>query len=174
LPYYQNLAFRLDNPIMTNLLQLKTEGKLNATQMMWFRPNKPLEELFDTQTDPYEFNNLANDPTYAVKLKELRREHEKWIKQYGDLGAIPEKELVAGWWNGQNHAPVTEKPVVKLVKGQVTLTCATAGASIAYRKSAKDTWQVYTKPVKLVLTDSLYVLAQRIGFERSAVVKVGW
>ncbi len=174
LPYYQNLAFRLDNPIMTNLLQLKAEGKLNATQMMWFRPNKPLEELFDTQADPYEFKNLATDHAYASKLKELRREHEKWIKQYGDLGAIPEKELVAGWWNGQNHPPVTEKPVVKVVKGQALLTCATAGASIAYRKSVKDTWQVYTKPVQLAQTDSLYVLAQRIGFERSGVVKVRW
>ena len=174
LPYYQNISYRLDNPIMPDLLRLKAEGQLNATQMLWFRPSKPIEELFDTQSDPFEFNNLAADATYAAKLKELRNVHENWIKQYGDLSALPEKEMVARWWNGQPHAPVTEKPIVKLARGWAQISCPTASASIAYRKSVKDNWMVYDHPVQVPKNDSLYVCAQRIGYGKSEVLKLGF
>jgi N-sulfoglucosamine sulfohydrolase len=174
LPYYQNLTYRLDNPIMPDLLRLKAEGQLNANQMLWFRASKPVEELFDTQSDPFEFNNLAADAAYAVKLKELRNVHENWIKQYGDLGAIPEKEMVARWWNGQPHAPITEKPIVKLARGWAQISCPTASASIAYRKSVKDNWMVYDHPVQVPKNDSLYVCAQRIGYGKSEVLKLSF
>jgi len=174
LPYYQSIAYRLDNPIMPDLLRLKAEGKLNAAQMLWFRPSKPLEELFDTQSDPFEFNNLAADAAYAAKLVELRRVHENWIKQYGDLSALPEKEMVARWWNGQAHAPITEKPIVKLARGWAQISCPTASASIAYRKSVKDNWMVYDHPVQVPKNDSLYVCAQRIGYGKSEVLKLSF
>ena len=162
--YYQNIKYRLQNPLMLHMLALKNAVKLNETQMKWFRPTKALEELFDTQNDPHEFNNLANNPTYKDKLIELRGKHLAWIKQYGDLGAKPELEMIKEWWNGQDKPPVTEKSSVSIANGTVQLSCPTAGASIGFRKNSKETWQVYTKPFSLNNGDSLYVMSHRIGF----------
>lgn len=173
LPYYQDLNYRKQIKGMAELLKLRDEGQLTGLQMYWFRPNKPVEELFDVQKDPYEVNNIANDPTYAEKLKELRTQHENWTKTYGDLGEMSEKEIRAKWWNGNEQAPKTETPSVKIVGNKATITCATAGVSIGYKKHSSDkSWQVYHVPISLAKGDSLIVLAQRIGFERSDVVKV--
>jgi hypothetical protein len=43
-------------------------------------------ELYDYQTDPNEFNNLANDPRYAAKVKELSAVLRKSYK-HGDVAS---------------------------------------------------------------------------------------
>jgi N-sulfoglucosamine sulfohydrolase len=170
LPFYQNIRYRLQNPLMPHMLKLRDEGKLNAAQMSWFRVSKPEEELFDTQNDPYELNNLANDPKYAVKLKELRTAHEKWLKDYKDWGAIPEIDMVHQWWNGKNTAPKTAEPLVAFRGNKVNISSATKGASIGYRKSYKDNWTLYQKPFVWQKGDSLYVVAHRIGYHKSTII----
>ncbi len=167
LPFYQNIRYRLQNPLMPHLLKLRDEGKLNAAQMDWFRPSKPDEELFDTQTDPYELNNLATNPQYADKLKELKTAHEKWLKDYKDWGAMPEMEMVSQWWNGKDTPPKTAKPNIHFEGNIVKITSNTEGASIGYRKSWNDSWIVYQKPFKWQKGDSLYVVAHRIGYEKA-------
>lgn len=162
--YYQDIKYRLQNPLMPHLLALKKDGKLNEKQLYWFRSNKVEEELFDTQQDPYEYVNLAANPAYAKKLVELRKKHQEWTKQYGDLGAINEVELVKKWWNGQSAPPVTEKAVIGLSNGTVSITCPTKGASIGFRTKAKGPWQVYTKPFVMKSGDSLFVMSHRIGY----------
>ena len=41
-------------------------------------------QLFDIQNDPWETNNLAGDPDYAVQLQEMTELLENWIKKSGD------------------------------------------------------------------------------------------
>lgn len=172
-PYYQDIKFRLQQKSMVEILRLRDEGKLNEQQMYWFRKSKPVEELFDMQADPYEFKNLATDPKYQSKLIELRAKHEEWIKKYGDLGAIPEKEMLAQWWNGKDKAPKTEKPTIKNAGNTTVIECATKGASIGYKKHwTNKSWEVYSKPLQTQKGDSLYVIAHRIGFEQSNIQKI--
>lgn len=171
-PYYQDIKFRLQQKGMIEILRLKDEGKLNEQQMYWFRQSKPVEELFDMQTDPYEFNNLAENPKYQAKLLELRAKHEEWLKKYGDLGATPEKEMLAKWWNGKDKAPITESPTINIKNSKTIISCATKGASIGYKNHWNDkVWQVYDNPIKTSKGDSLYVVAHRIGYEPSELVK---
>jgi N-sulfoglucosamine sulfohydrolase len=174
-PYYQNIKFRLSQPSMQAILKLKNEGKLNEIQKQWFNDHKPNEELFDTQTDPHELTNLAQNQAYALKVKELRKQMDTWLKRYGDMGEIPEMEMVARWWGGslKNGPPSTEKPEIVSVKSKIYLTCKTKGASIAYKKQSKSPWQVYDEAQGLVLSpaDSLYVLAHRIGFKPSEIAR---
>jgi N-sulfoglucosamine sulfohydrolase len=170
-PYYQDIEFRLMQKSMKEILRLRDEGKLNAQQMYWFRKNKPDEELFDTQNDPNEFNNLVTNPQYKAKLNELRNQHKMWLKQYGDLGAIPEKELVAKWWNGNEKAPQTSSPQISKTNHLTTINCSTSGASIGYKKHWADkSWEVYSKPLKDLKGDSLYVIAHRIGYAPSRII----
>jgi N-sulfoglucosamine sulfohydrolase len=67
------------------------EGKTNAVQSKFFQP-KPVEELYDTENDPWEVNNLAGDPAYATILKRMRKAETDWMREIRDAGLIPETE----------------------------------------------------------------------------------
>ena len=166
-PNYQNIRYRLSNPLMVHLLELHEEGKLDENQERWFDDSKPEEELYDTRSDPYEFNNLAGNADYADKLAELREAHLKWIDDFGDLGALPEMEMVKQWWNGADEPQITEPAEVHFEDGKVSLSSATKSASIGYKKSSSDVWSVYISPFEMNVGDSLYVLAHRIGYKPS-------
>jgi hypothetical protein len=92
-----------------------------------------VEELYDTQTDPDEFKNLANDPKYADKLNEMRAAFHAWRSTSVDMGSIPEKEMLANWWNGESSAPQTASPTIVHTNGGIRLHCDTGGASIGYQ-----------------------------------------
>jgi N-sulfoglucosamine sulfohydrolase len=172
-PYYQNIEYRLSQKSMKEILRLRDEGKLNEQQMYWFRKSKPDEELFDTKTDPFEFKNLTNDPKHKAKLLELRTKHQEWTNKYGDLGAMTEKEMLAKWWSGKDKAPQTNQANVDFENGKATINCSTKGASIGYKKHWKDKpWEVYSKPINVSQGDSLYVLAHRIGYLPSEIIKI--
>lgn len=166
-PNYQNIRYRLSNPLMVHLLDLHEKGLLDQNQARWFAASKPKEELYDTETDPWEFKNLVEDQNYAGKLAELRMAHEEWMLKYGDMAAQDEMEMVRAWWGGQDSAPVTQAAKVDFQDGKVGLSSATSSAIIAYRKSKNHGWILYLKPFEAQAGDSLYVNAHRIGYEPS-------
>ncbi|MEQ8706551.1 MAG: sulfatase-like hydrolase/transferase [Phaeodactylibacter sp.] len=94
-PNIQDIRYRLQVPMMQSLIDLHEAGELEPEQEIWFHTSKPVEELYDTASDPDELNNLAADPAYQDKLRELRLAHESWRAATLDLGAIPEPELHA-------------------------------------------------------------------------------
>ncbi len=51
---------------------------------------RPAEELYDVKADPYELNNLADDPTLAKVKAELRSRLFSWMKSQGDEGQATE------------------------------------------------------------------------------------
>jgi len=48
---------------------------------------RPAEELYDSQQDPYDLNNLAADEKYADIKKRLSAELDRWMKEQNDPGA---------------------------------------------------------------------------------------
>ena len=69
--------------------RLQAAGKLTPPQMNCFITPRPSEELYDVVADPQELNNLANDPKYAVTLKELRGTLENWRQETKDFIPSP-------------------------------------------------------------------------------------
>lgn len=130
--YYQNIQYRLNIPMMKELLELRDKGELGPVPLSWFH-TKPVEELYDVQQDPFELNNLAKDPAYAGTLNELRTAFREWTQKVGDRSEISERDMIREMWNGQEEAPSTALPGVTREKGGVRLSCATQGASIGYR-----------------------------------------
>lgn len=170
-PHYQNIGYRLQQPSMQSILKLKEEGKLNATQMQWFRPTKAVEELYDCDKDPFEFNNLAENPAYQAQLTKLRKVYNDWIQKVGDTAQEPEMDMVKRWWGGKDEPPLTQTPQILLKSSKIALSCATKGASIGYKKHWKEpSWKVYTQPISVTSGDSLYVIAHRIGYTKSNIV----
>lgn len=94
LPYSQRIAYMDEMPTMQVWRRLNAEGKLNDAQKLFFAPTKPKEELYDCDADPHEIHNLAESPKHQDVLKEMRAALDKWMTDTGDLGAVPEAELV--------------------------------------------------------------------------------
>lgn len=146
-PYYQDVQYRLQIPMMREILKLKAEGKLGKNTQAWFN-TKPVEELYDVQKDPWELKNLANDPKYKSKLEELRLAFKNWTNKVGDMGGLSEEEMVKQMWHGGNKPPVTAQPIIKQTEHGVKITCNTKGASIGYRiQKAGTVAKVVERPV---------------------------
>jgi N-sulfoglucosamine sulfohydrolase len=175
LPYAQHIAYMDEMPTMKEWRRLAQAGELAGPPAIFFQPTKPVEELYDTHTDPHEIKNLAADATYAPVLQRMRSAHEKWRETIGDLGLTPEADLnelrrPGGKWS------VTSTPEVKYSAGNAVITCETEGASIAYRIGRKlppgdaGKWSLYTGPVPIKNGDEIRIKACRLGYKDSPVV----
>ena len=105
-------------------------------------------------------------------IAEMRREFDEWIGKVGDMSEMEEATMVKKWWNGKEGPPVTEKPKITKGKNGIAIASRTTGASIGYKFKREDAWAVYTDPLKTNGRDSLYVIAQRIGYSESDVVSI--
>ena len=174
------------HPIMQEMWRLHMAGELSGPQLLMFRP-RPVEELYDTLQDPYEINNLAGAAAYGEELVRLRRALNAWIDEVGDMGEIPESEMVRRWYQDGRKpetAPPIFIPICEESPGQeaapeggsykapvlLQLHCATQGASIAYTLEEGDDprWLLYTRPLPLKPGHTIVrARAIRIGYEES-------
>jgi N-sulfoglucosamine sulfohydrolase len=172
LPFVQNIEYRKQIPMMQVLYDLEEKGLFkDGIQKLWWRKTKPVEELYDLWKDPWELNNLAEEPGYTDKLEEMRNALTVWQNTYGDKGFIPEKELVREMWQGEIQ-PVTNPVEFKLNGDLLTMSCKTIGSSIAWRYKGKgdpDQWFLYTGPVTLSGSVTIEALANRIGYGDSEI-----
>ena len=68
-------------------------GECNEVQSIFWN-TKPVEELYDTENDPWEVNNLAANSSYLEVLERMRAANRSWILEIKDAGFIPEATLV--------------------------------------------------------------------------------
>jgi len=73
--------------------RLQAQGKLTGVQAFFMQDTKPVEELYDTQVDPFEQVNLADSPAHQKVLKRMRTAHFDWVRRTLDLGLLPEQEM---------------------------------------------------------------------------------
>jgi uncharacterized sulfatase len=77
------------------LRRLAAEGRLNAAQLSYAGPRKPLEELYDSEADPWQLRNLAADPRRRAVLEKMRSRLRAWLTDSRDLGFLPEEQVAA-------------------------------------------------------------------------------
>jgi uncharacterized sulfatase len=178
----QDINYMNQMPTMKEMRALNAAGKLEGPQKQYFEPTKPLEELYDTLTDPHEVKNLAKDQKYKDVLARMRKVHTEWVVETSDIGLIPEPEFDE-MKRPRGVLQKTARPWFLISTSErsgsgvehVTINCATAGASIAYRieeKGSKKTgFELYTKHVLLKPGQLLRAKACRIGFKDSDEAK---
>ncbi len=151
-PYLLWVPYRDRHPIMQEMRRCFLEGSLNEAQEQFFAESRPVEELYDTVSDPNELHNLADRDEHAHDLARLRAALDTWRSQVGDMGEVDESVMVRTWYpNGER--PTTAAPIAMVleptgevsdpvaagaamrvtVPGRIQLHSATQGASIAYR-----------------------------------------
>ena len=171
LPLIYRNRYREQIPMNKHLIELDAEGKLEGDAAYIFMKTKPQEELYDLKNDPYEVNNLANDPAHAEKLKLLRSQLSQWQASIKDRGFTPESEIIREFWPGMIQ-PVTADVNIQQQNNTIVLSCATEGASIAYQLSdaiGTDYWQLYSKPLLLQPQEKISTRAIRIGYKASKI-----
>ncbi|MBM4093286.1 MAG: sulfatase [Planctomycetes bacterium] len=94
LSWSQFSSYTEEMPTMRVWRELAGEGKLAGPSARYFLPTKPVEELYDNETDPDQINNLAGDLDYRNTLERMRAECVRWMRTTGDLGLLPEHEML--------------------------------------------------------------------------------
>ncbi|MFN0112207.1 MAG: sulfatase [Blastocatellia bacterium] len=185
-PYAQHIDYMEEMPTMKELRRVykdhynavaPTYGKaMTPAQLLFFRPEKPAEELYDVKVDPHEINNLADLPQHQETLKRMRAALEQWQKQTKDLGLVPELELrermrPGGVWQKVAAPKISERIVGD--KTVINLACATEGSSIAYTtEDGKNVrWKLYAGELTLPKGVTFRAKGCRLGYLDSDEVK---
>lgn len=87
--WMQHLEYLWRAPSMASWERAYLAGECNEVQARFWK-TKPVEELYDTEKDPWEVNNLAGDPAYADRLAEMRTACLEKGASMRDAGYIPE------------------------------------------------------------------------------------
>jgi N-sulfoglucosamine sulfohydrolase len=186
-PYVLWIPYRNRSPLMQELLRLDAEDALEGPQKLWFRDHRPPEELYDCQEDPFQVHNLVGDVEHQAILERLRRALDDWRAETGDLGDVPEKEMVRRFWPDAVQ-PETARPafVVNAPEDRgsqarseggtftapmtLSLHCPTQGASIVYTLEAAESphWLLYVGPLRLPRGETtVRARAIRYGYKES-------
>lgn len=92
LPHGQHVDYMFQTPT-TQVWHAKfLKGELNEAQSHFWR-EKPVEELYDLQSDPDEIVNLAGNAAHEAQLRAMRQVLLNQMRTTRDLGFIPEAEL---------------------------------------------------------------------------------
>jgi N-sulfoglucosamine sulfohydrolase len=186
-PYHIWVPYLNKMPIMQEMMRLDAEGKLNPDQKKWMADSRPAEELYDVKADPYQLNNLAENPKYKTVIAEMRLQQDNWAVTTNDMGRMNEPEMIEMMWPGSKQ-PVTDKPYFianspedrgsknyqtgGTFSAPMTLAfyCPTHGASIVYSAESgnKPVWKLYNGPLRLKKgTSTVRIKAIRYGYKDS-------
>jgi arylsulfatase A-like enzyme len=170
---YLPVAYRLQIPMMRNLLELLKKDSLNEAQKKWFEAPRSAEEFYDVQNDPHELNNLIHNPAYQKDIQRLRKEYNRWMATYNENWLQTEQQNIAQFMPGGKQLQVG-KPVIDMKKNTINLSCATPGASFAYQINGKaygdsTKWYFYSRPFVVDKGTRIDVKAVRAGYQDSKV-----
>ena len=79
-------------PVSIRFREMMANNEMNETQLIFFGPEKPSEELYDLENDPHEIHNLADDPAFQKDLKQHQQFLNTWIEDTGDQGQTTESD----------------------------------------------------------------------------------
>ena len=107
--FYQYMNTPEKGATMREIRRVAAEGNLTGAAKLFMAPEKANEELYDTQSDPHELQNLTNKPEMQSVLQRMRAAHLDWVTRTGDLGLVPEPEIAAREKIlGSSHAVLTQ------------------------------------------------------------------
>lgn len=96
-PYLQyNWYKEASYPVLAQMNIMYMKGELNEVQSKFMAETKPEFELYDMINDPYELNNLADNPKYADLKASYLEKLKNWRKEINDQG-VSDEFRNGGW-----------------------------------------------------------------------------
>ncbi len=89
-PALQYIQYAETSVVRKEMRRREAAGQLHAESAQFLHAPRPVEELYDTQNDPWELYNLAGDAAHAATLLRLQRECDRWQVDVRDAHLIPE------------------------------------------------------------------------------------
>lgn len=175
LPLTYRLSYREQIDMTQTLLEMDQHGELTGDAAYIFMQSKPVEELYDLETDPDEVHNLVNDPKHQIKLIELRKALADWQLEVGDMGFIPEHDMVNMMWPGLIQPTTANVSFRDMRSNTILLECQTEGASIAYQQGEQvgsDHWSLYSQAISVKKGEKIVARAVRLGYGTSEITKL--
>ena len=118
-PRMQRNFYSEITPIRQELRRLDNLGLLQSNEAWLMGNSVPVDELYDTETDPHELNNLAQEAEHQEIMELLKRNLFSWMVETKDLGLVPEHEMIE---KSKDNAPYDTfsnnfdpKPILDLV-----------------------------------------------------------
>jgi hypothetical protein len=185
LPYAGHVIYRNQSNIMQEWFRLQAAGTLTGPAALWMRTSRPVEELYDTQADPHQIDNLAAKPAHRQALERMRNAVADWMARTGDQGVINEAEMIQRMWPG-GVQPETAQPYIVPRRTtdtpdrpatrpfsepmEVVIYVPTQGASVGYttEEGPNPRWRLYTGPILVDRPMTLRAKAIRYGYKESA------
>ena len=109
-PYSQLTYMDVDGVEFVEVMhQLHMENKLDSIQDRFLSDKRPEEELYYLKEDPFEINNLAENPDYTNILSKQSNILDNWVLKTDDKGQYPESDeglkLMLGIWGNNAINP---------------------------------------------------------------------
>ena len=174
LPLIYRNKYREQVSMNKKIIQMDRDDELIGDSKYIFMKSKQDEELYDLKFDPYEVDNIVNNPDYIDKLIELRNALNTWQYEIDDKGFINESELINEFWPNMIQ-PITKPVEITVSDNVVSLKCETKGASIGYQIGAQigsQNWKLYNKPFDLSSNQKLATRAIKIGYKASTISNI--
>jgi len=99
--YGQHVEYMFQMRSMAAWEKAFREGKLSGPQSRFWR-EKPAEELYDLDADPFEVNNLAGSREHRAVLDRMRPALRRHMLETRDNGFIPEGSVIEGFEIARN------------------------------------------------------------------------
>ena len=186
-PYLLWIPYSNRHPMLQEMWRLHREDALEGSQKLMMQSTRPPEELYDTENDPWEIDNLAEDRAHWTILNRMRQEMDAWREDVGDAGDLSEDEMVDSRWP-KKEQPTTGIPTfIPIDPGHIgdesaptggaytapmllQMHVGTQGASIGYTlERGEDVhWKLYSGPLRLPPGEhTVRAKAIRIGYKES-------
>lgn len=158
-PYGQHIGYLWRAAGMRVWEQAWKNGECNAIQSVFWK-EKPFEELYNMEADPWEIQNLTNDPGYEDVLTSMRQNLTTKMLELNDAGLIPEGRLA------QMDIPYEDKSKDYPLKQILELTPANYAENLTndqplvrfwsavYASSDKNPDETTIESLELLLDDS--------------------
>ena len=165
-------------PTMKVWRRLAAGGKLASPAALFLASAKPIEELYDLNTDPHEIDNLAGMPKYRERLEKMRTALETWMDETNDLAFVPEPELLERMRPG-GEWQITGVPALSVEGGVaedpllVTINPKSEYDTLVYQLGDDESgvWKLYAAPFEIRAGTTVRAKAGRIGYVDSDSVE---
>ncbi len=102
LGYNQPTAWPDLGEIRHEFYALAQTERMTEAQRHFVGPTRPLEELYDCDSDPQNLNNLATSPAHREVLERMRSQLKQRLRSSRDLGFFPE---ALAWQYSESSTP---------------------------------------------------------------------